>query len=428
MRILITGAGGFLGRHLAHRLAADGHHIVAAVRDPARGTLRDLPPDRLACDFTHDTRPADWAPRLAGIDLVINAAGLIAEHGTQTFHAVHTAAPRALFTACSAAGIKVIQISALGADAPAPATPFLRSKRAADDALWQLPGECLLLYPALVIGRGGASTALFCRLAALPVVPLPGRGAQRVNPIHIDDLCAAVAALVHAWPGGKQRHWLTGADTLSVRDLLQLLREWMQLPRAPAVPLPMALLAATARVAEHLNPRGLLRRDNLAMLAGAATPAPSVTLSPPRPLRAALAARADDGPACRRDAVAALLQPALVAALAFVWCFTGVVSLGWGRAAGEALLAGAGITGTPATAAIAAGALADLALGLLLLTGWQRRRVCGLQIGLTLAYLFIASAIVPTTWLDPLGALTKTLPLLVATAWLALDAPAATLR
>lgn len=425
MRILITGATGFIGTHLVRRLAADGHHLIGAVRDAAAWRARLPCHDWLACDFTRDLSPTDWAPRLAGVDLVINAVGLIAEHGQQTFRQVQAEAPRALFTACSQAGIRVIQISALGADAPAPATAFLRSKRDADDFLWQLPGECVVVYPSIVIGRGGNSTALFCRLALLPVVPLPSHGHQRLNPVHIDDLCEAIAHVVRHWPGGKQRHWLTGTDTYQMRELLALLREWMQLPAAPMLPLPLSLLTTAARVAEVLQPRGLLRRDTLAMLQGVATPPPSLAAVPPRPLREALWSRAAEGPACRQQALAALLQPALLASLVLVWLVTGLVSLFWNRPAGYALLAGAGIHGALATGAIVAGGSADLALGLLLVSRRHRRLACLLQIGLMLAYLLIASVIVPATWLDPLGPLTKTLPLLAATAWLALDAPRA---
>jgi uncharacterized protein YbjT (DUF2867 family) len=100
-------------------------------------------------------------PRLAGVDVVINAAGLIRETADRTYRAVHTEGPIALFQGCLAAGVRqVLQVSALGADAGA-ATRYHRSKHASDEHLAALDpeGERLdwcVLRPSLVLGPGGA--------------------------------------------------------------------------------------------------------------------------------------------------------------------------------------------------------------------------------------------------------------------------------
>lgn len=420
MRILLTGATGFIGSHLARRLLADGHAITGAVRNAA--TWQARLPDRewISCDFRRDLAPEDWAPRLVGIDLVINAVGIITEDGGQGFDAVQAQSPAALFTACSRAGLRVIQISGLGAEQRGELLPFLASKRAADDALWHLPGDCLIVHPSVVIGEGGNSTRLFTQLAALPLMPVPGSGEQRLNPIHIDDLCDTLAHLITHWPGGKQRYLLTGATTLSLRELLGLLREWMGMGRAPCLPVPRGFLALAARFAEVVAPRGLLRRDTLAMLDQVATPPNSCAESPPRPLAQALWAR-PASTALPQQALLDSLRPALVTTLAFVWIFTGLVSVWWNLPAGYALMASAGISGPLATLSIYGGGLADLCLGLALLAGWRRHQVAIAQIGLMLGYLGIATLIVPWTWLDPLGSLTKTIPMLAMTALLALE-------
>lgn len=420
MRILITGATGFIGFHLAQRLARDGHSIVACARQA------DVWRERLpfwewrTCDFMRDAAEADWTYRVADVDLVINAVGIIGENRHQTFHRVQTETPQALFSACSRAGVKVVQISALGADESEIATPFLRSKREADDFLWELPGECLVLYPSIVIGEGGNSTALFCRLAVLPVVPLPGDGKQRISPIHVDDVCEAVTYLVSHWPGNKQRLWLTGADVLTVRELLALLREKMRLGTAWFVSVPMFVLDVAARVGGIFAPAGLLQRDTLTMLERVVTHEHSCREAPPRPLREALWSWSSSS-AWREEAVAAMMRPLLVISLALVWIATGLISVWWNVPAGYALMASAGIAGPMASFAIYGGGIADLGLGLLLLFGWRRRLVCVLQMGMMAAYLGIASLIVPWTWLDPLGPLTKTLPMLALTAMLALE-------
>ena len=103
-------------------------------------------------------------------------------------------------------------------------TRYFLSKRAADDYLATLPLEWTIVRPALVFGAGGANTRLFTTLARLPIVPLPGRGEQRVQPLHIDDLTEAVVRVLGEATTHRTRIELVGPQTLSLRELLARLR------------------------------------------------------------------------------------------------------------------------------------------------------------------------------------------------------------
>ena len=128
MNVLLTGASGFIGSHLARALRAADYVVIEARRDVAAGTAA------VQADFTRDLSAREWLPKLRGVDAVINAVGILREHGDQTFERIHKRAPQALFTACVAAGVRrVVQISALGADLGV--TRYFVSKRAADDYL-----------------------------------------------------------------------------------------------------------------------------------------------------------------------------------------------------------------------------------------------------------------------------------------------------
>lgn len=418
MNILITGATGFIGFSLAQRLSADGHRIIACARRAEEWRRRIPAWQWQSCDFARDTRPDIWADRIATVDLVINAVGIIAESRAQSFAQVQTQTPQALFTACSRAHVKVIQVSAMGADRDGVSIPFLNTKKLADDLLWQLPGECIVLYPSVVIGQGGTSTAVFNKLSALPLIPLIGSGEQKMNPVHIDDFCAAVSHMVGHWPGGKQRYQISGATIVSMREFHVLLRDWLRLGKARFLPMPLTLMRLLATLAEMLRSRGLLSNDALDMLENSPTPANTYTAQPPRPLSQALWAR----PAAPSDTWYAIMQgirPALFASLLFIWLFTGLTSAFWDLPSGYALLKAGGIEGALGTAAIYSGAAFDVALGLLMLSGRQRRHIYALQIALMLAYMVLISFLVPTEWLHPFGPVTKNLPMLAGT-WLLL--------
>jgi len=280
MKVLLTGASGFIGSHLARALRAAGEVVVEARRDVNSGTAS------VCADFTRDLSVRNWLPKLAGIDAVINAVGILREHGTQTFESIHKRAPQALFTACVAAGVRrIVQISALGADRGV--TRYFLSKRAADDYLATLPLEWTIVRPALVFGAGGSNTRLFGRLAGLPLVPLPGRGEQRVQPLHIDDLTEAVVHLLGDASSHRTRVELVGPQSLAVRELLERLRAAKHLSPPRFLSVPMPIVRAAAHVAAF-SPMSPLDNETLAMLEAGDRGDPAIIRQllgrPPRPI------------------------------------------------------------------------------------------------------------------------------------------------
>jgi uncharacterized protein YbjT (DUF2867 family) len=385
--IFLTGAGGFIGRRLARALEAAGHRVRRAQRPQF--------------DFS---RPVTWREHLRGVDVVINAAGIFRESREATFEAVHVRGPLALFEAAAAAGASVVQISALGADENA-RSRFHLTKRQADEGLLALGIPAVVLQPSLVYGPGGASARLFAGLASLPLVPLPGDGGQLVQPLHIDDLCAAVVAIVNRGEYPRARIALVGAAPLTLRDFLGELRGALGFGKPRFVHVPMAAMRQLARVGV------LLDEDALGMLLRGST-------ADPRGI-AGLLGRAPRAPRefddeSGRSAALAWLLPLLRVGIAMVWIIAGVVSLGlYPREESFALLARTGITGVLAPVALYGAAGLDLALGIATLLT-RRRSLWLAQIAVVLVYTAILTVAIPELWLHPFGPLAKNLPLLAA--------------
>lgn len=413
MRILLTGASGLIGQALLERLLADGHAVTALCRKPpaeARPRVRWL-----AIDLAAMTAPADWLPLLAGVDAAVNCVGILREHGGQTFAALHEQAPAALFAACAEAGVgRVIQLSALGA-APDAATAYWRSKAAGDAALMAQPLGWAVVRPSLVYADAGLSSALFRRLAAMPVLAVPN-DAGAVQPIDLGDLVAVLANLLAAPAAGRRVIAAVGPRALAWADYLQVLRCGMGFAPAPVLRLPAGPVAIAGRLLARW-PGSLVGPDSLAMLrAGSrADPAASRELAG-RPLRDP----ADfTRPALRGEALLALWLPVARLALAFVWLFTAWVS--WTqRDEGLRLLVEAGLPIAWQMPALLAGIALDTLLGMLTLAR-PTRRLWQAQIALVLAYSVFIALRLPQWWLHPFGPLSKNLPIL---AWLGLLAAA----
>ena len=412
MRVLLTGASGFIGRAIAAELQRRGHEVLPVRRQPPAGQ------PAVQADFAQ-VPPRDWwRERLRGVDAVVNAVGILRESPSQRFQALHTDAPVELFHACAEAGVRcVVQVSALGADERA-RSAYHRSKKAADDVLRTLPLAGAIVQPSLVYGPGGTSAALFNKMAVAPLLPLPAARA-RVQPVFLDDLVAGIVALLEDPPPRVETLEFAGPQPLAMRDYLAQLRQALGEPGPLlAVPVPAPLFRATAAVAGRL-PGSMLDAETADMLlAGNASERnalPRLLGRPPRGV-AAFVERAQ-AEAARRAAQLDLALPLLRLALALLWIWTGIVSLGlYPVQDSHALLARVGLHGALASVALYGAALLDLLLGVLTLAAparW-RRPVWLAQAALVAGYTALITLFLPEQWLHPYGPISKNLPILAA--------------
>lgn len=421
MRVLVTGAYGFIGAHIVAALTAAGHEVVCAVRG-ARVDARFPGLPAIACDMARDVRSADWLPRLAGIGAVVNCAGILRERGADSYVAIHQQAPLALFQACVQAGVRrVIQLSALG---HADDGEFIASKHRGDRALMALELDWLVLRPSLVYSVRGSygGTSLLRALAGLPgLLPLPGRGGQPLQPIAAEDVGAAVVAALARPQVTREVLELVGPDVLGLRDYLLAWRRWLGFGRARTLATPAALVRLACTLGEHLGrgPLGntmarMLERGNVGA-AGAADRLHERLGLRPRPLQRALA----EAPSHVQDRWHARLYfalPLLRVAIAVLWIGSGVVGWLTPPAAVAATAPGSSFAAASLLGLARATASTDLLLGVLCLLRWRPRLVLALMLAMLLGYTFVIGVAWPMHWLDPFGGLLKNLPLIAALA------------
>jgi uncharacterized protein YbjT (DUF2867 family) len=407
VRILLTGASGFIGRHVADKLESAGHRVVRVGRAVAGGEG-----DGVSMDLAAVPSASAWLPHLAGIDVVVNAVGIFRESGEQTFDRLHVAAPQALFEACALAGVsRIIHFSALGADSDARSRYHL-SKRAGDEALLALGLDAVVLQPSLVFGLDGESSRVFLQWAAAPVLLTP-EGAGPVQPVHVDDVAELVLLLAEGMPAGGRRLAVVGPAEWTWAGYLQALRAGMGLEPAPVWLVPKPWVDAAAWAGGRL-PGSLLEPDAWQMLQrGNVAPARGTTQAlgrTPRGVERFIL------PAVRQAVlVQARIAPGLALlrwSIAAVWTGTAIVSSGLYPVADSlALLERVGAHGALARMLLYGAAGLDLLLGLATLV-WPRRPLWWIQITLILFYSVLISWRLPEYWLHPYGPMLKNLPML----------------
>jgi uncharacterized protein YbjT (DUF2867 family)/uncharacterized membrane protein YphA (DoxX/SURF4 family) len=409
---MVVGATGFIGARLVDAFAAAGHDVRCASRNSADRRGCD---SSLRLDYTSLPTLGQLTQMVAGCEVVINAVGILRERGRQTFEALHAAGPQALFRACALAGVRrVIQISALGADGAA-VSDYHRSKHAADRALMDQPLDWAVVQPSLVYGAGGTSAALFDALASLPVLPLPGDGRQLVQPVHIDDLVAAVLRLAESPATLHCVLPVVGPQSMTLREFLGALRLLLGHRPTLPIPVPLPLVRLGARLATVL-PGSLLDAETLAMLERGNTGDPSTLTSllgrKPRPVREFIA----PGEHALQGTTAALrwLLPLLRISVAVMWFIAAIVSMGpHPTEQSIALLTGIGIPAALADEVLMVAIGVNLTLGILTLLPRRPRWLWSAQILTVLGYTAIISWRLPELWLEPFGPVAKNIPILV---------------
>jgi uncharacterized protein YbjT (DUF2867 family) len=416
MKIYLTGASGFIGRHLARVLHQRGHVVVCAVHRafPAVGSA---PCDELqTVNYLSDVEPAAWTERLRGVEIVVNAVGLIRERGAESFDALHVRAPTALFAAALNVGCRrIVQISALGADENARSRYHL-SKKAADDFLATLPADWVVVRPSLVYGQGGQSAQLFTMLATMPWIPLPGSGEFEVQPIHIDDLVEAIVAVVEAPAIQRRVIPLVGPHALRFDDFLAQIRQALGMRPARFIRIPRVLMRFVAGLLAYI-PGSILDRETLDMLfmGNAADPRVTRELLHREPRSVSEFVLETTVSMERSSAQLRWLLPVLRWSVGLVWIASGVVSI-WVYPVAESysLLARTGIPAAWAPLALYGSATLDIAIGLATLSGRRRQWLWMTQIALILAYTAIITVTLPEFWAHPYGPVLKNLPMLAA--------------
>jgi uncharacterized protein YbjT (DUF2867 family) len=272
VNVLLCGASGFIGQAISEALIHAGHRVVSS-RSATVGAPSAS--DGIAVDYAQDTRPEIWLPRLAGIDTVINAVGVLRDSAARPIHAVHQSTPCALFEACAQAGVRrVIQVSALGIEGNG--TRYAKTKLAADQHLLALGArqrlDAVVLRPSIVFGTGGESSRLFMMLARSPLLFLPRAVIRaRVQPVAVQDLAQAVVNLLGHSMAFTGVLPCVGPSPLTLAALIASLRQQAGYRAALVMPLPEPLTRLSARLGDHLpwvpwcsETLALLAQDNVA--------------------------------------------------------------------------------------------------------------------------------------------------------------------
>ena len=200
--VTIYGGSGFLGRHIARRMAREGWRVRVACRRPNEalfvkpfGDVGQVEP--VLCNIRDD---ASVAAAMAGADAVVNCVGTFDKGGANSFDAVQVAGAARIARIAAQSGVSsLVHVSAIGADAQS-ASAYQRTKAEGEAAVRAAFPAAVILRPSVLFGAGDAFFNRFAGQSRLgPILPIIG-ARTLFQPVFVEDVAEAAVqgALGHA--------------------------------------------------------------------------------------------------------------------------------------------------------------------------------------------------------------------------------------
>lgn len=262
--ILVTGANGFVGRHLVKRLRQDGLAVRAVVRVPSKAkALADLGAEVVQGDI-NDLPSLTAAAQ--GCDKVVHLVGIIQEGRGFTFRSVHVEGTRAVLEAAKQAGVKHFLFqSALGTRENA-RSEYHKTKFEAEKLVKAGGIPFAILRPSLIYGPGDLFTIRLAEMIKLsPVLPVVGSGRSKIQPVYIEDVASCIVKILADGKYVGKTYEIGGPEQLNYIEVTKAIAGALGVDR-PMVHVPMFFMGPMAKLAETFLPKAPVTTDQLIML------------------------------------------------------------------------------------------------------------------------------------------------------------------
>ena len=262
--IIITGASGFVGGHLVSHLASSGNDIACLARsETASKSLLEKGCRVIRGDIT---LPETLRGILHQDDFIIHLVGIIEEKGPATFQAIHVQGTRDLVAEAKKAGVRhFFYQSALGADKGS-WSGYLRTKAEAEEIVRQSGIPFTIFRPSLIIGPWDGFTRKLTDMIKLsPVLPIPGEGKAKFQPVYIRDWLRCIRKVIDDPGSFTSTFDIGGPEHLTYREIVEHLSKALGYKK-PVFSIPMGFMKLGTSILERFLSSPPVTSDQLRLL------------------------------------------------------------------------------------------------------------------------------------------------------------------
>lgn len=262
--IFIAGASGFVGGHLVDFFLSKGHNVECLVR--SKKTITSLAEKRVKVVYGDITQAETLSGVLRSGDIAIHLVGIIEEKGDATFQSVHVEGTKNLVAEAKQAGVRhFFYQSALGADLNS-WSGYLRTKAEAEEIVKQSGIPYTIFRPSLIIGPwDGFTKKILDMLKFSPVIPLPGEGKAKFQPIYIKDWLTCIDRVIDDPAKFSGTFDIGGPEHLAYRQIVEELSRAAGY-RKPTFSIPMGFMKLSTSIIERFLPSPPVTSDQLRLL------------------------------------------------------------------------------------------------------------------------------------------------------------------
>lgn len=228
--IFIAGGTGFIGQHLLNALKRDGYAIRCLARNKGRAAICNEKGFEAAIGdiLNRESLRGD----LDGVDMVVHLVGIIEDKGDMTFERVHVEGTGNLVDEAKGAGVKhFFYQSALGASLHS-SSRYQKTKAEAEEIVKRSGIPFTIFRPSMVIGKNDGFTEKLKELLRLgPVIPVPGDGNTKFQPVDVDDWVRCFLSIINNADALNKTYEIGGPEHLTYNEIITHLMDVMGIKR-----------------------------------------------------------------------------------------------------------------------------------------------------------------------------------------------------
>lgn len=244
--ILITGATGFVGKHLLSRICKK-NKIRVFVRKPTQ-EIKNLEAKVLIGDI-RDAFAVEKAVK--GTDLVIHLASVLRSNDEKLNYGINVNGTKNIVDACKKYKSKLIHISTVNVLAERKGA-YGKTKELAEQAVLESGIDYIILRCSLIYGRGNPMTDKIMKIFSFPIVPMMGDGKNRMQPVYVGDVVDAILRSAHK---NKKIYNVAGPDIITAEQFKDMIINKLGKKRYTIhIPLPLVIAGASILSMLFKNP------------------------------------------------------------------------------------------------------------------------------------------------------------------------------